>query len=188
MPFDNGFFPPQAVASLFLKPYINLDFDDKGSTHRVCIKTEKYKDSKIGYGIKFKSSDYQYVDSMVEQQKHMNSYLDSTFGYYTSDVYHKFILAHYNWHDLADKSKSKGITDPAKNIPLINDMFNRRMERMLNLCHSARHVFFIYGEFQQYKFMQIDDEVYYLDDFSTLQAALKSLFSSFSILNIVSSK
>jgi hypothetical protein len=41
LPFDSGFFSPNAVASVMQSKKISLTFDDQGNTHSVCIKNEK---------------------------------------------------------------------------------------------------------------------------------------------------
>lgn len=115
----------------------------------------------------------------------INRYLDSTFGYYTLDLEHKFVLAHYNWHEFADVSKSKGITDPSINLQNVNELLEKRLTRMFDLCDHADHVFFIFGEFQKYKYMQVGDEFADLHDFSELEAALTERFGDkFNVLNL----
>ena len=96
--------------------------------------------------------------------KNINKYLDSTFGYYTLDLDNEFVLAHYNWHIFADKDKLKGIYDPILNIKNINNILNRRIERMLNKCNTAKYILLIFGEAQEYKYMMIDDCHFDLED------------------------
>ncbi|EAI5093144.1 hypothetical protein FZ734_04940 [Campylobacter jejuni] len=112
LPFDSGFFSPFfSVASVFENPVIKLD-----GGHSVCLKYEYYKDENIGLGIKFQISSYEEINELALSRKDptINILLDSTFGYYTLSLKHKFILAHYNWHRFADQRLSKGITEPKK--------------------------------------------------------------------------
>lgn len=146
LPFDSGFFPPESIASVLNNPKINLKFPDINlNNHTVCIKNERYNDSNLGIVTQFKKSTYHEIDSIVDSGNcsKINSYLDSTYGYYTVDLQHKFVLAHYNWHKLSNPFKSKGITDPEKNIENINQILNKRIERMFELCNSAKYIFFI---------------------------------------------
>lgn len=187
LPFNSGFFSPDAVASVLENPQINLEFNDDGQTHTVCIKNELNTDPKYGFGIKFSTSTYEEIDSIVTSRyiDSINKYLDSSFGYYTLDKKHKFVLAHYNWHPFADKSEPNGITSPCDNLPKINDILNKRIVRMLEMCDKAKHIFFIFGEGQNYKYMQIDNKYYMLNNFSKLNDICSKKFGSkFSIVNI----
>jgi len=184
LPFDSGFFSPHAVASIFNLPKVALNYADDTS-HTVCIKYENYQEVQKGKGIKFELSSYQEIDdiALLTNLPELNHYLDSTFGYYTLDKSHKFILAHYNWHLLADDIQSKGIKHPMDNIPLINEMFNKRIERMLELCHRAKYVFFVYLN-QNGDYIKIGDEFYDLADYSELESCLDSKYEfKYSILN-----
>ncbi len=187
LPFDSGFFSPKSVASVLSNPKIELKYHDQGSTHRVCIKKAKYRDMLNGIGIKFEISDYDFINSMAShpEMENINNYLDSTFGYYTLDVKHQFVLAHYNWHKFSHPSKSKGVVDPEKNLENINDMFNRRLDRLFNLCRKAKHIFFVYGEFQKFNYIQIGSEFHDLNEFSDLEKVIKNIFDKpHSIINL----
>lgn len=181
LPFDSGFFPPQAIASVIRKPQIKLKYpDDVLSTHTVCVKHEKHLDEKGVRGIKFISSSYEKIRRRAtsREMKGVNKYLDSTFGYYTLDMTHKFVLAHYNWHDFADPEKSNNIHSPVDNIPLINDVLNKRIRRMMELCKAAEFVFFVVGEYKDYEYMMIDEERFDLNDFSDLKNAINDSFDA----------
>lgn len=187
LPFDSGFFSPKSIASVLSNPRINLKYNDQGLTHKVCIKKEGHNDAVHGRGIKFETSDYESINSKATHPEMdcINNYLDRTGGYYTLDVRHQFVLAHYNWHPFARPSKSKGIVDPEKNLNTINEMLNRRIERMFELCREARMIYFIYGEFQKLNYIQIDDNFHALNDFSQLENVIKNAFDKpYSILNI----
>lgn len=187
LPFDSGFFPPHAVASVLANPKISMEFDDQGETHSICVKNEANKDANWGIGIKFTSSTYKHINSVAvkKDMPKINNYLDSSFGFYTLDKKHKFVLAHYNWHHFADVSRSKGITNPKENLNIINNMLNRRIDRMMEICDKANHIFFIFGENQNYKYMQIDEEYFFLNDFEKLnQVCNRSFGSKFTVCNI----
>lgn len=180
LPFDSGFFPPSAVVSILNNPKVALNFSDNGLTHSVCTKHEDDVDSDFGRGIAFKTSSYDEINSIVTDKEivNINRYLDSTFGYYTLDVNHKFVLAHYNWHKFAQKSKSQGVTDPKLNLQKINDSLNKRIERMYDLCRAAKYIFFIYGEYQNYAYMKINDQYSDLKDLSGIKSAVDNKFKA----------
>ena len=102
MPFDNGFFPPSAVESVLRNPSIFMDYADTNS-YSICMKDEVCFSRRLGIGVAFSSSSFDCIDELVNSASMdgLNAYLDSTFGYYTLDTYHKFIIAHYNWHPFA---------------------------------------------------------------------------------------
>ncbi|CAA6823255.1 MAG: TPR domain protein, putative component of TonB system [uncultured Thiotrichaceae bacterium] len=206
LPFDLGFFPPHAVASVLTRPKINLEFDDNGQSHAVCTMNESNIDPKYGLGIKFNTSTYDEINKIVVDRniENINMYLDSTFGYYTLDKFHKFVLAHYNWHRFSNKlarnwhsaadntnyslhsspDKSKGIADPRENLQITNNILNNRISRMVEVCNTAKHIVFVFENSQNYKYMQIDNEYFKLDDFSTLnEVCNKQYGSKFSLIN-----
>ena len=184
LPFDSGFFSPHSVASIFESPRIALSYADE-ATHTVCKKYENYNEELKGKGIKFELSSYQEINDIVSSKSipKINQYLDSTFGYYTLDKKHRFILAHYNWHAFADDTKSKGVKKPEDNLPLINEILQTRIDRMLELCHKARYIFFVYLN-QNGNYIKIGDEFFNLTDYSELEACLDSKYDfKYSILN-----
>jgi len=166
----------------------------KNTTHTVCIKLDNYNDDLLGKWIKFKKSSYKEIlqCTKFKAQIDINTYLDSTFGFYTLDIKNKFVLAHYNWHHFSEDTKSKGIHDPSINIPNINTILNNRIDRMFKLCEKAKHVVFIYLNSNKYKYMAIDDETYDLNDLSYLTQTAKEvigdkcLVTHFSEVNTVS--
>jgi hypothetical protein len=184
LPFDSGFFSPHSVASIFESPRIEMIFSDE-KTQTVCEKYENYNEESKGKGIKFELSSYQKIDDIVSSKNmpRINQYLDSTFGYYTLDKKHKFILAHYNWHAFSEDVKSKGVRNPEDNLTLINEMLQSRIERMLELCHRAKYIFFVYLN-QNGDYIKIGDEFFDLTDYSELEACLDSKYDfKYSILN-----
>ena len=180
LPFDTGFFTPSAIASILKNPRINLEYDDNNSTHFVCIKSEGYEDSAVGYGIKFERASYSEINSLAisRDMGDINRYLDDTFGYYTLDVKHNFVLAHYNWHKFSNNDKSNRIHDPKINLERINEILNRRIQRMFKMCKSASYIFFIVGEFQEYQYMMIDDKYYDLNCFKEIINAAELAFNA----------
>lgn len=178
LPFDSGFFSPYSVASILEHPLVNMSLEGEHKDHSVCIKNENNEDAKHGLGVKFNSSSYDEIDSIVtgKDTPEINKYLDSTFGYYTLNQEHKFVLAHYNWHSLADESKSNGVVNPQQNLATINDIMNRRISRMMDMIERAKHVFFIFGESQNYDYLQIDNSYFQLNDFERLQAVCSEKF------------
>lgn len=186
LPFDSGFFSPSAVASVLAKPKIELSFGGGDENHAVCIKTEKNNDNEYGLGIKFESSTYEHINSIATSRSvpNINKYLDSTFGFYTLDIKHKFVLAHYNWHPLASEEKSKGVVEPKENLQTINLIMERRIERMMQMIDKAKHVFFVFGENQKYKYIQIDSVFYDVNNFEELHSVCTTKFGDkFTIVN-----
>lgn len=179
-PFDNGFFPPISVASVIKKPKINLNFDDSNSNHTVCIKYANYDDPVHGKGIKFKKSTYEEINSYVTNRNvnGIERYLDATYGYYTLDLKHNFVLAHYNWHKFANPQHSKGICDPKVNLDNINSILNRRIARMFDVCNAAKYVLFVFLEDQQFNYMMVDDIYLDLNDLEVVELAMKETFGT----------
>lgn len=181
LPFDSGFFSPYSVDLVLKNKKIELSYpEENNKTHNVCIKLENYNDSSLGKGIKFERATYDEINQLAKDknQKDINCYLDSTFGFYTLDNKNKFVLAHYNWHHFSDGVKSKGIYDRSINISNINDILNKRITRMFELCHKAKYVIFAFGEFQDYKYMAIDNDIYPLNDFNLLSKTALDIFGN----------
>lgn len=178
LPFDSGFFSPESVASVLLDPKIDLRLSLDDKNHSVCMKCEQFNDKDHGLGIQFNRTSYDEIESLLidKNMDGINSYLDSTFGYYTLDEKHKFVLAHYNWHKFADFSKSGGITNPEENLPRISEMLNKRLTRMFDLCKSANDIIFVFGNYQGYRYIKIDEKVHSLEDFSLLNKVVEDLF------------
>jgi len=180
MPFDNGFFPPHSIANILENEEIDLHFPDPNGTHKVCIKQEGFEDDRLGKGIRFQSAEYAEINALAADKNHpdINSYLDSTYGYYTLDVKNKYVLAHYNWHQFASEKHTKGVYDTAANIAKINGMMNKRIRKMIDLCQAAKYAVFVVGEFQGFEYMMIDDIAYSLNDFDRLTSVINDKFQS----------
>lgn len=180
LPFDSGFFPVSSIISVLNEPIINLKFPDENcDTHTVCIKQRMHEDILHGKGIRFQKSTYDEINSLAIDKDipNINKYLDNTYGYYTLDIKHNFVLAHYNWHVFSNPSKSKGITDPSINIKNINDMMNRRIKRMFDMCNAAKYIFFIFNE-ENYNYMLIDDNYFDLHDLTELKNVVNDKFNA----------
>jgi hypothetical protein len=176
-PFDVGFFPPASIASVLRFPRISLDFQDKASFD-ICKKYENSKHLLYGKGVRFCRSSKEEIDLAVMGacKKKFNRYLDSTFGYYTLDNRHGYVLAHYNWHLLAEEKMSAGCVDMAANLHRASEILNRRIDRMIKACHSASIVIFVSHNPQCYGYMQVDGEVYDLMDLTDIGVAANAAF------------
>jgi hypothetical protein len=183
LPFDSGFFSPYSVASVINNPIVEFDFENTES-YSICIKYERYKHSKHGLGLRFRTASLQDIDSAVSNILNSSStaditeYLDSTFGYYTLNTAHQFVLAHYNWHELAKPEKSGGCTDPKTNLNKINEILNRRIERMFDMCENAEFVFFLFQRSGRYNYIMIDESAYSLHDLNIIQESAAKRFDS----------
>lgn len=178
LPFDSGFFPPSSIARLLKTRRVALQYPDlKKMTHQVCTKHEGVLRGNRR-GIEFRNSSYDEINSLAldRDQSDINCLLDATFGYYTLDNKNGFVLAHYNWHNFASEKTSKGIRQPDINIPRINEVLNSRIDRMFKMCDSAERIIFVFGEFQNFDFMAVDDDVHDLHDLETIRDALMRAF------------
>ncbi len=176
LPFDSGFFPPSSVVSILRNPIINLSY----SNHSVCMKYENHHDTVLGLGIKFQTSTYDEINTLAtsKDMREINNYLDGTYCYYTLDPQHNYVLAHYNWHKFASQSHSERMFDPEINIKNINDTLNKRIERMFSLCNAAKYIFFVFGEYQEYEYMMIDDHHFDLHNFKNIEHVANDIFST----------
>ena len=188
LPFDNGFFPPHSVESILKNPKVSIKFSDKKS-FQICKKYEKYNHPKYGYCIKFNLSSKEEIDLVLSNLKinklgdfkkveNYNYYLDNSGAYFTLDTEHNYVLAHYNWSKLSPNKLSKGITDMEFHLENITSTLNRRIERMMDICHSAKKIFFIYHNSQKYKNMLIDEMKFGLEDISKLRRTANEIFQS----------
>ena len=185
LPFDVGFFSPFSVASILESQEF---FKNGYASHNVCIKNENYIDNVRGKGINFETTTYTEINKLVESRKggDIHNYLDSTYGYYTLDNCHKFVLAHYNWHEFADISKSKGVFNPRENLPKIKDLLTRRFSRMKEKIEQAKLVVFIYLNKKDNQYMKIDKEFYALNELSLIEEACAKVLNKESIVLDVS--
>jgi len=130
LPFDSGFFTPLSIIK-FMENDVKINL---GNTNP-CIKTENFiKDEKKG--IKFEEVNYNLINEFIKENGYRNSHLDSTEGYYTLIKKYEFVLAHYNWSPISNKE----ITNPKKNIEIINETFNRRKIRLLELINNSSQI------------------------------------------------
>lgn len=55
---------------------------------------------------------------------------------------------------------------------------------MLDMCTKAKHILFIFGDIQNYKYLQIDNKYYLLNDFDRLnKICSKKYHDKFSIIS-----
>lgn len=184
-PFDVGFFSPYAVSSILE----SQDFFKHGySSHSVCIKNEEYHDKTKGKGIHFKTTTYEDIDKKIESTKSnsLHKFLDSTYGYYTLDNHHKFVLAHYNWHKFASHNKSNGVSHPKENLPKIKKLLSRRFSRMKEKIEKSQLVVFIYMNKKDNNYIKIDDDYYYLNNLEIIKKSFTRSFEKELILVDVS--
>lgn len=172
--FDSGFFPPAAVACMLENDAINLN-----DCHTACIKTEKFQHAELGLGIRFEPSTYAVIDALAESPNMpgINSYLDSTYGYYTLDKTYGYVLAHYNWHRFGT-GKGGRVHNVTANIAAIGELLTKRLNRIKQKCRDATTVLMVVGETQGYRFMMIGDQAFPLNDVTPISDAAKRLFGN----------
>lgn len=174
LPFDSGFFSMESICNILRNEVISLNFDN----HAVCKKEENFKHPSYGKVLKFTPSSYDEIDSIIKtcEKNELNKYLDTTYGYYTWDKENDFVLAHFNWHKKSQHES--GVYNKSQNIENINSLLNRRIERMFELCHKAKIIIFVVGEFQGYDKMIIGDRFFSTKNTSILRESLISKFGS----------
>lgn len=152
LPFDNGFITPYSIKKILNTKYININLENTVP----CIKTEIYMENNKK-GIKFVESSYEEINRYIKKNGYNNKYLDSTKGYYTLLKDYNCVLAHYNWH----KSSSKKITDPKKNLKLIEEIINRRKKRLESIIKKS-NTLHIYYDKASIEFIIINDKKFVL--------------------------
>lgn len=178
LPFDSGFFPPKSIENVFKSGFKPLAYDN----HSVCIKTENYKISEHVSGVRFETSTYGFINEKVRVGKSINSFVDSTFGYYTLSHDNEFVLAHYNWHPRASIDKSKGVYEVDANLSKINEMFEVRLRRLDLLCANSEEIILLHSNSQNYQVMEVDDKSYCLSEFESLQNVVASRYKKNTIV------
>ena len=130
LPFDVGFFTPLSIIK-FMENDVEINLENTNPS----IKTENFiKDEKNG--VKFEEVNYNLINEFIKEDRYNNSYLDSTGAYYTLIKKYGFVLAHYNWHP----NSNRKIINPKKNIKIINETFNRRKIRLLELINNSSQI------------------------------------------------
>ncbi|WP_144727109.1 hypothetical protein [Cobetia crustatorum] len=187
LPFDSGFFSPQSVINILQEGRVNLRYDGETINHAVCIKTEGT--GQEGNFISFEESSYDFINEKVKNHEALknNKYLDTSRGYYTLDKDHGYVLAHYNWHSLASHERSKGIVDPEVNLKNINDILNKRLNRMNDLCHQAEQVLFVYCNTQDFSYLEIGDDRFNLEDMERLSIFLREKYGDKCVVQSINS-
>ena len=87
-------------------------------------------------------------------------------------------MADFKWISLAHKKHSKGCKDMELNLKNISSLLNRRIKRMMDKCHSAKIIIFLYHNPSWNKFMLVGEKMMFLDDFSELQKTANNIFKS----------
>ena len=98
------------------------------------------------------------------------------------DKKYNYVLAHYNWHKFADFDRSSGQIEPKENLVKINELMNKRIQRLVNICKNAKIIFFVYDETQGYNFMAVNNTYYSLNDLDPIKAAAEDTFNAKSII------
>ena len=57
-------------------------------------------------------------------------------------------------------------------------MLNRRIERMMDVCHSAKKIIFIFHNPQKFKYMFIDEMELELENLSGFKRTAKNIFKA----------
>ncbi|WP_148294116.1 hypothetical protein [Azospirillum sp. B506] len=180
LPFDSGFFPPAAVASLLRSDRVDLAQFGSEKGHAVCMKFEHFMHEEFGNGIKFQTSSYEEIDELARDRNapNINQFLDSTFGYYTCDLRNCFVLAHFNWHKFSDIKNSGGSYDVLRNITHASSILTKRVNRMHETCFRAKWVVFAIYDIKKYKYMMIDDAIFDLNDFDVILSAATEVYGN----------
>lgn len=56
---------------------------------------------------------------------------------------------------------------------------------MMDMCDKAKHIFFVHGEQQGYKYMQIDDQYFEISNLSILNETFNKMYNlKFTVINI----
>lgn len=174
LPFDNGFFPPAAIARL-----LRADRLDLREHHLPCQKISHFLHEDLGVGIRFLPSTYDRIDQQVTgaDMPDINRYLDSTFGYYTLDTNGNYVLAHYNWHRLAENGVDC-VHNVQANVAAIETLLTRRLQRLRQKCSDAEIVLLVYGELRGLQYMMVGDDMFSLTDLSPMRVAADEVFGS----------
>ena len=181
LPFDNGFFTPQSIVSVFKSRNMNLLLDDKKEPKNFsfCKKLKEVDSNRL---LSMDGDSFQEIsESEIDEQLkggYDNKLLDITRGYYTLNKEHNFVLAHYLCH----KSSKKYKTNYRNTIDIISDMFQRRLNRLNELCTNHKNKFFIHYHRQPYNSVKINDNEYDLTDMDILKNQLTESFGENTLL------
>lgn len=177
LPFNNGFFPPQSIASVLKTGNMDLllDINKEPENFVFCKKLIPISDPKRP-GSSLDGNSFQTITE-TEINEHIekgydNRFLDSDSGFYTLHKEHNYILAHYLWH----KSSKKYTTNYRNIVPEISSMFQRRLIRLNEMCETHKNRFFVHYNRQAYGSVKINDVEYDLTDMSILKNQLNETF------------
>ena len=183
-PFDAGFFTPQSVLKILKKGNICCtDFIEKNSNNLLSMYKHEYYIKNGKLGIYFKSIEFGRLNSIIDSYSNITlsarcGFLDGTLGYFTLNSSFDFILAHYIWHKKSLAQYNQGVTDVRINISKAVEILNRRIERFNHKVASSKFNIFIYGEYQGFDFMRINDNYYDLNKVGGLREYVLSLNSN----------
>ena len=174
LPFDYGFFPPQSIVSALKSENMNLLLDGarEPKNFSFCKKI-----SEINDGNSFQEISESEIDEQIKDG-HDNKLLDLKGGYYTLNKDHNFVLAHYLWHKSSENYK----TNYRNTIDVLSDMFQRRLNRLNELCANHKNKFFIHYHYQPYNSVKINDNEYDLTDMDILKNKLTESFGENTLL------
>lgn len=182
LPFDNGFFPPQSIASILKCGNMNLLLDDEKEPKNFSF-CKKYGEP--NFRNRFLSTEgksFQVISEIEidEQLKsgYDNKLLDHLRGYYVLNEDHDYVLAHYLWHKSSEKYK----TNYRNKIDIISSMFQRRLKRLNEICAGHKNKFFIHYHYQPYNSVRIRDIEYDLTDMDILKNQLTESFGENTLL------
>ena len=173
LPFDFGFFPPQSIVSVLKSGNMNLLLDDRKEpmNFSFCKKIRGLK------SFSFQEISESEIDKQLEGG-YDNKLLDTSCGYYTLNKEHNFVLAHYLYHNSSKRYK----TNYRNIIDIISDMFQRRLNRLNELCANHKNKFFIHYHQQPYNSVKINENEYDLTDMDILKNQLTERFGENTLL------
>ena len=181
LPFDFGFFSPQSIVSVLKSGNMNFLLDDKKEPKNFsfCKKLKEVDSNKL---LSMDGDSFQEIsESEIDEQLkdgYDNKLLDSSCGYYTLNKEHNCVLAHYLWH----KSSKNYKTNYRNTIDILSGMFQRRLNRLNELCANHKNKFFIHYHCQPYNSVKINNNEYDLTDMDVLKNQLTESFGENTLL------
>jgi len=172
LPFNNGFFTPQSIASILKSE--NMNFLLSGTREPKNFSFCKKIDGKCNSFQEISESE---IDEQIKDG-YNNQFLDDSCGYYTLNKEHNFVLAHYLWH----KSSKNYKTNYRNTIDILSGMFQRRLNRLNELCANHKNKFFIHYHHQPYNSVKINNNEYDLTDMGILKNQLTESFGENTLL------
>lgn len=152
---------------------------EEGKDYRVCIKDEYIEDSGGSMCIRFQESSYAEIDERISHpgQPNINRFLDSTFGYYTLDTRHGYVLAHYNWHKFACGIKGDRPESSKSWLKGAEQIMNRRLSRLDTMCRTARSILCVHDKLPSLKTLKIGPVDYQLSSHNEVEKVFEKRYS-----------